>query len=100
MDVGKYTGRKRQLEDIEPPRAKESVENWLSGLKDGHGSVTAVYALGRYLRWRASQGLQMDPDAMTAECLDGTTRVHIQHFKALEYCQNLADSLPATKQRN
>jgi integrase len=80
-------GRPRLYEDLGGLRARESVNVWLRGLREGPGRNTALYHFAGFLRWRRLKGCESDPDRIVAECVSGTNRTLIDHLKlAQEYC--------------
>jgi hypothetical protein len=94
-------GSPRIYDDVEPLKKKASVKKFLDGLKDGPGRNTALYSLARFLRWRKSKRLEDDPDALIAQCRNGTQNIAISHLEELiEYAQGLSDCEKSTKVRN
>lgn len=76
-------GRPKQLKDIDELKTKPTVMRWQKGLKAGPHRKTALYNLGRYLRWRKAQGMESDPDRLIDECLGGTVRTLVTHAQPI-----------------
>ncbi len=60
------------------------MRRWLIGLAEGHSRRHGIYAMNRYINWRAKRNLEVDPNKWVAECADGTVRTLIEHLKVLQ----------------
>jgi len=81
-------GRERIYDDVAPLAEKRTVATWLTSLREGPGRTAALYHFASWIRWRRLEGMEVDPDALIEECLDGTNRTLIGHLQTiLEYCK-------------